>query len=883
MSRPVLSVQLLGGFGLVYKEMPAAGFNSARLQSLLAYLILHADTPQSRQHLSFLLWPDASESQARNNLRQLFYQLRQTLPDSSRFLIADTTTLCWKTDAGQILDVFLFERALSEADAARKRAESLGCRHNLEQAVAAYRGDLLPDCYDDWIGPERERLRRQYGNACQTLMHLLETEREFAAALQAALRLRNLDPLDESAYISLIRLYGLLDDRAGARRTYQTAINTFKRELDMEPGEELQAAYQRIQRAPRKAPLRAEDTFASGDTLVGRQAEWQQLLTAWQRAVAGGAHLCLITGEAGIGKSRLAAELFDWVARQGYTTAHTRSYGAEGNLSLAPITEWLRNAALRPYLSSLDPVWLTEIARLLPEMLSEYPDLPRPEPINEYGRRRRFFEALARGALAAPGPLLLWVDDLHWCDQETLEWLHFLLRFDPRSPALILGTARSDESPPDHPLSALIRRLQAEGRVGVIELSPFDAAETAKLASQVQGRPLDDSAIVRLYRETEGNPLFVVEAVRAGIASPLAAHPEAVAVGASLDAPGLPPRVQAIIAGRLAQLSPTARTVAEIGAAIGRVFSLDLLLLVGQENEDTVIHALDELCLRRIVREQSANVYDFTHDKLREVTCAEISRPQLRLLHRRIAQALEALNTESIAPVSARVAAHYEQAGLIDQAIPYYEQAGSVAAGIYANEDAITLFTRGLELLGRLPISVQRDVRELNIQLELATVYRISKGWASPEEERVMNRLMVLSDKVGNVEQRIRTLFGLQTLYIVQAKFEKAERTYAQVEKLFLHTQAAPPFAQVYCAGMKLHVGQMAEGRALFDRIVAVRDDKQLQDSQESQGLNYLVHGLAWNSHALWCLGYPESALKSARSAVGYAREFAQPFNRPLA
>ena len=260
-----------------------------------------------------------------------------------------------------------------------------------------------------------------------------------------------------------------------------------------------------------------DDTSASTYRLVGRQAEWQQLQTAWQRAVGGEAHLGLITGEAGIGKSRLAEELFNWVTRQGFTAAHTRSYGVEGSLSLAPITEWLRSGALRPHLASLDPVWLTEIARLLPEILSEYPALARPEPITEYGRRQRFFEALARGVLAAPQPLLLWIDDLQWCDQETLEWLHFLLRFEPRSPVLILGTARSEESPPDHPLSALVRQLQADDRVAVIELSPFDAAETAKLASQVQGHTLDDVASVRLYRETEGNPLFVVEAVRAGM------------------------------------------------------------------------------------------------------------------------------------------------------------------------------------------------------------------------------------------------------------------------------------------------------------------------------------------------------------------------------
>jgi predicted ATPase/DNA-binding SARP family transcriptional activator len=884
MPDPVLRLQLLGGFNLVYNEVPITGFNSARLQSLLAYLILHANIAQIRSHLAFLLWPDTTEQQARNNLRQLLHHFRQALPDSDRFLMADTLTVCWKTGEEQVIDVCRFERSVSAAVAAEQHGDIHDCRHGLEQAVAYYQGDLLPGCYEDWITPERERLRQQYSNMCRKLMYILETQREYAEALQVAQRLQRFDPLDESAYVSLIRLYGLNEDRAGARRVYQLATETLRRELDIEPGEALRAVYKRVQRAPRTTSFSPDDTATSTYRLVGRQTEWQQLQTSWQRAVEGRAHLGLITGEAGIGKSRLAEELFHWVTRQGFTTAYTRSYGMEGRLSLAPITEWLRSAALRPHLASLDPVWLTELARLLPELLSEYADLTRPEPITEYGRRQRFFEALAHGVLAAPQPLLLWIDDLQWCDQETLEWLHWLLRFEPRSPLLILGTARSEEAPPDHPLTALVRQLRADDRVVVIELSPFDAAETAKLASQVQGHTLDDRANVRLYRETEGNPLFVVEVVRAGLIPVIPLPTEALIPAASPDTPRLPPRVQAIIAGRLAQLSPTARTVAEIGAAIGRAFTLDLLLLAGRESEETVIEALDELWLRRIVREQSANVFDFTHDKLREVTYAETSLPQRRLLHRRIAQALETLNAEELDPISARIAAHYEHAGLFDQAIPYYQRAGSIAASVYANEDAINLFTRELELLGRLPVSVKRDARELNIQFSLATLYRISKGWTSPEVERVMNRVMVLSDKVGDVKQRLHALFGVQSLYVVQAQYEKVERTYAQAEKLFRQAQGAPPpFAEIYLSGAKLHMGQMVEARERFEKIVAVRNDNHILDLQESQGLNYLVHGLAWNSHALWCLGYPQSALNSAQSAMGFAHEFAQPFNQALA
>ena len=879
---PVLRIQFLGGFKIDYDDLPVFGVNSPRAQSLLAYLVLHADTPQLRQHLAFLLWPDTTESQARNNLRQFIYLLRHALPDADRFLAADASTVYWKIDESQDIDLQRFGCSLREATAAEQRKDLKTMQQLLEQALASYQGDLLPGCYDDWIVPERERLRQGYFAACQKLVRVLELQREYEAALQINQRLLRLDPLDENTYVSLMRLHSLNNNHTGARQTFQIAAETLMRELGVEPGEALRAAYKRLDHPPQFEPsVSADQAFANSYRLVGRQTEWQALQSAWRRATDGQAHLFLITGEAGIGKSRLAEELFAWVTSQGFASAYTRSYGTEGRLSLAPATEWLRSKAIRPHLAKLDPVWLTEIARLLPELLREHAGLARPEPISEYGRRQLFFEALARGILSRSQPLLLWIDDLQWCDQETMDWLHFLLRFGPNAPLLILGTARSEESPPEHPVSLLARQLRMENKITTLELSPLDAAETAKLASQVQEHELNDGETIRLFRETEGNPLFVVETVRASMTGSTGVE------SSDWDAEThvLPPRVHAVIVGRLVQLSPQARKVAEIGAAIGRAFTLDLLMHAGHVNIEEATPALDELWQKHIIREQTTNVFDFTHDKLREVAYFETGLPQRRLLHRRVAQALEALHSGELDPISAQVAAHYEQAGLFEQAIPYYQRAGSVVASIYANEDAINLFTRGLDLLKQLPSSLERDAQELDMQLALATLYRISKGWASQEEERVMNRVMVLCDKVGSTEQQIRTLFGLQTLYVVQAKYEKVEHTYRQVEKLFWQTQGVPPppFVAINLAGARLFTGQFVEASELFGSVIAVRDEKRIRDLQESQGLNYLVHGLAWNSHAQWCIGYPQTALAGAQSAVEIARKFTQPFNQALA
>ena len=681
----VLQVQLFGAFRLVYNGEPVVGINTRRLQSLLAYLIINSATPQLRQHVAFRLWPDSSESNARNSLRQFLHQLRGILPEPDRFLAVDTNTLWWRRDEAQIVDVWVFEQALAEAGEAELRNDRAGVRQTLGRVVAQYQGDLLPASYDEWITGVRDDLHQRYQHGAARLVRQLEGERDYQSALKVAEGRLRCDPLEEDAYGELMRLHALNGDSGAVRRTYQAAVATFRRELGSEPDTVLRDVYERLMQAslpvtqgagadagPRRAAGR-EDSAST--PMVGRKAEWQKLVTAWGEVPTSRPHLILISGEAGIGKSRLAEELFTWVKHQGMAAVYARSYGAEGPLSLSPVTELLRSPALRPHWARLDRVWLTEVARLLPELLVERRDLEPPHPISEAGGRQRFFEALTRAALAGPSPLLIWIDDLHWCDRETLEWLHFLLRFAQHGRLLILGTARSEELPPDHPLNVLERQLESESMFARIDLSGLDAAETGRLAGQVVGRELDDVTALRLYRDTGGNALFVVEAARSGAIDEVISEAHSVDFPGSGAAPLLPPRVHAVIAGRLALLSSPARKVAEIGAAVGRAFSLPLLRQVDGQTEEAAISALDELWQRRVIREQNPGEYDFTHDKLREVALAEISPPQRRLYHRKIAQALEMLNAGDLDLAGSQIAAQYEQAGQFEQSIPYYERA----------------------------------------------------------------------------------------------------------------------------------------------------------------------------------------------------------------
>jgi DNA-binding SARP family transcriptional activator/predicted ATPase len=885
---PTFHLRLLGDFSLLYNNQQVTSLNTTRLRSLFAYLALHRDAPQQRQHLAFLFWPDATEAQARNNLRQLLHQLRQAFPEVEQFLSADMHMLHWHPVMPSHLDVAEFEQALTLAEEARRSNAQHTLQAALEQADSLYRGELLPGCYDEWILPERDRLRQRHLQALEQLLRLFEGQGDTITAIHYAQRLLGFDPLSEDLYRRLMRLFALNNDRASALHVYHTCVTTLQREMGVDPDPATREAYERLmqQETPTKQIFVHQPLPSASPTLIGREREWERLHDAWQRASNGEPHFVLVTGEAGVGKSRLAEEFLLWASQHSAVTAKTRSYAAEGQLSLAPVTEWLRSDGLRSKLGQLDKVWLTEVVRLLPEMLAERPDLPHYEPVTEYGQRQRFFEALARAILLAPQPLLLLIDDLQWCDQETLAWMHFLLRFDPLAHLLVIGCAREEELLPFYPLRTFLLHLRNNMPVTDIPLKPLDAAETAKLASQVAKRELDVNEGLHLFHETEGYPLFVVEMVRADLGQVSVSPTEADRTHRQPphdDVRTLPPRMQALLVGRLLQLSASARGFVELAATIGREFTLDLLIGVSNADIDSAVRALDELWHKRIVREHGANSYDFTHDKLREVAYGEISAPQRRMLHRRVAQVLEAMSAADIDTVSGQLASHYERAGMIEQALSYYQRAAAVAQRVYANEDAISLLSRSLELLEQLPPGAKRDKQELALRLALAPLYRVTKGWAAPELERVLDHALALCDRVGDNVQRAETLYGLQSVYVVQAKLEKVQIVSDELYSLYQRSpDTTPPFADVMLAGARLHSGRFTDANTQFAQIIAAHDPDQLLRLQESQGVNYAALARAWQSHALWCLGYPQQALNRGLDAVKLVEDLDQPFNQAL-
>jgi DNA-binding SARP family transcriptional activator/predicted ATPase len=884
---PLLHIQLLGDFRLTVDGVLLTTVVQARMQSLLAYLLLHRETPVLRQRIAFLFWPETGEPQAYTNLRQILHRLRRALPESDQFLQVNAKTVQWRTDAAFTLDIAEYENSMDQAASAAKEERPDMERIALESAIQQYGGSLLEGLYDDWILPERERLSQAFIGALERVIFLAETQRDYRAAIQHAEHLLRHDPLAETTYQCLMRLHVLNGDRASALRTYHTCVTTLAEELGVEPNVETQEAYQQLLNLNTQANLRSSYRTVpeARSALVGRHHEWNTLRKAWRHAASGRPTLAVIAGEAGIGKTRLAEELLDWAAQQGIMTARTRSYAAEGQLAYAPVIELFRTAPIFTRLSGLENIWVTELARLMPELFAEQPALPRPEPVGDPWQRQRLFEALTRALLSDKKPLLLLLDDLQWCDQDTLEWLHYLLHFDQRSRLLILAGVRPEEIDPEHPLTALLLDLRLREQVIEIILGPLEAGDARALAEQTGGRKLDTDQAARLYSYTEGNPLFVIETVRTQVDSgdislPIE-HSKLEANSLPLSSKEMPAKIQAIIQARLRLLSPEARDAASHAATIGRAFTSDVLAQAMESDEESLVRGLDELWWRRIIREQGGNIYYFSHDRIREAAYDQMSPARRKLLHRRAALALETVYAEELDPVSGQIAVHYEQAGEFALAISYYQRAAGAAQQMFSNAEVVDLIGRALALLQLLPDTNERSRAELSLLITLGTAQMMIQGYSHPIVEHTFLHAWNLYQIHGEEDQTIPVLAGLWISYHLRGEQTQAmvwaKRLEQGVKKLdngWFHA-----IAQFALAGVSLFRGDFTAVIKHAERGFHLSDPHQLHFQGVKLGYEPGIWAFGYWSQSLWFLGYPDQARMKVQEMLRLAYQFNQPIS----
>jgi DNA-binding SARP family transcriptional activator len=854
-------LELLGGFCIVVNGSAMTRPLTVRQQQMLAYLALNAGQQVPRQQIAGRLWPESADPQALTNLRREWHHLREHWPGIDALVDAGTRTLGWRPEASPEIDVRDFERAAGRG--------LQGDRKALDEAARLYRGDLLPDCADEWIHADRERLRRQALRALTRLVDLLEQEQAYGDAIDRGQQVLRIDPLNEPAWCALMRCHARRGERATALHLYQRCASLLKQELDVQPSAATRRTYREILDVDEAAPAA---TLVPPRTavypLAGRSAEWSTLRNAWQAASGGAQRLLLIRGEAGIGKTRLAEELVEWCRSRGAGVVTTRCYAGDGRLAYAPIGAWLQAEVLRPTLTALDAVWLTDIARLRPELLIARPDVPAPAPQLETWQRSRFFDALSH-VFEAATPLLLVVDDLQWCDADTLDWFHYFLRSQAATRCLVVGTVRAEEEPDNRPLRVLVEELQRLERLIVVPLGPLDEAASAKLADEVAERPLDPEAQAKTFRETEGHPLFIVERGRME------------SIGAAEDETALSPRVQSVVAARLGRLSDEARAVAEVAAAIGRDFTFDVLAQVSDLEEDAVVRALDELWRRHVVRVQAGERWDFSHDRIREVAYSAIGPARTRLIHRRIAQALERTFASDLDRVSAPIATHLDRGGQPARAIPFLERAAQVAIRVSAIEEGIRCLGYALSLLDRTAPGRDRDERELSLRATLSSLLTYARGYAAVESEQNIERVVTLARTLGRGEVPARWLWGLWSVAFVLGDLDRAR---AAAEQALAQSRLDPSCAcEAHHAmgGVLVSSGELVAAQQHFDAAIAAYDEHSPQFSAFGSDLG--VFSYAWSAHALWLLGDARGAAARAEEGITLARRRGHVYSEMLA
>jgi hypothetical protein len=479
-------------------------------------------------------------------------------------------------------------------------------------------------------------------------------------------------------------------------------------------------------------------------------------------------------------------------------------------------------------------------------------------------QHHRFFEGLARALIATGRPMLLVLDNLQWCDLETLAFVTFLLGLAPGTPVLVAGTLRDDTLDSDRDLADWTIRMRATGLLTELSVSPLEAADTARLAEAVSGLPLPARDAGLLQATTGGFPLFVIEAVRGRVDFSGSPRP-----GGDL---------MAVLQGRLEQSAAAAREVACLASAVGTNFTLDLLTEASDLDADVVVAAVDELWRRRIMRE-FRDGYDFSHDLLREAAYAQVSPPKRWLLHRRVAQALELLHADDTDAVSAQLAQQYARGGRPGRAVTYYRRAADIAAGRFAHAEAIRLHNEALSVVRGLPPGRDRDRQELDVLGAMAAPLNARFGYSSPQLQSVLERSVVLAESLGRRDLMLTALVGLWSTQFVQGRtadgYRAATRALALVDP---GAQASGP-AHFAVGGSAASLGRPAE--ALRHLGLAVRLTSGAPSL--SIGTRADVHGMSFAAHAHWLLGHDDDALASCHDAVEVARSIDDPYNIAVA
>ncbi|MDX1686527.1 MAG: tetratricopeptide repeat protein [Candidatus Promineifilaceae bacterium] len=840
-----LHIYLFGGFRLQTQDTPLPTIRSRVARSLFAYLVTYRERPHTRRLLAGLFWPDETEARARRRLSQALWEIRtvlRQLDSPHAHLLADKETLQFNSQAPYWLDVEAFQERIQQADV-EPSPPSLAL---LEEAIDLYAGDFLAGYYDDWAIVEREKQRDRFLETLQSAVRVGKAQGLHEKALAFALRLTRADPLREEGHREAMRLYVLLDRPEEALQQYERCRQALDEELGVDPSPATRTLYEETRarlkqsRPTQPAPSPASPPFLQESVpLTGRERERSALVRALEHTLAGRGSVLLIEGEAGVGKTRLLQQLAEDAAWRG---VHVLEGAGRQQETLAPYSALGRalGAGLSPLRAAqldalVESVWLAALSQIAPRLKEWLPDLPSPASLRPADEQQRLLEGTIRVflALGEIAPHLLILDDAHWADESTLEALAGLAPRLADHPFLLAVSYRSGQARARPVLWDVVRRLDQSERRRRLVLSRLDEAETAQLVRRWLGRvevgPHFESY---LFHETGGNPLFVLETLRAlqdqGRLTQDAAGvwraPEEGAVDRRSALP-LSNRLQQAIAGRLERLEPAAREVLEAAAVLGDEFDHQLLQQTSPTADVIALNALDTLLRRGLLVEEGddASGYTFIHDLVRQVAYERMAPEKRSVLHRRAGHALEAARPGQVQAL----ARHFSRGEVWHKAVTYHYRAAGKAARVYAIQTALDACERVLHILDEHEPLPPRRADELRYDtLEKAHDLLWMQGQKESAEENV-EQMVRLARTLEDPERLTRSLTRRAHLYYSLDRYdeaiEQAEAALSLARQHAFHRQAA--LALTYLGDAAYQSDRYEQATEALQQALAIWDE----------------------------------------------------------
>ena len=640
---------------------------------------------------------------------------------------------------------------------------------------------------------------------------------------------------------------------------------------------------------------------ASPPLLVGREVECAQMQRWLAKAVQGERQVGFVTGEAGIGKTTLVEAFIERVRGDGTLwIGHGQcieQYGA-GDAYL-PMLEALGRLCRGPegqhfsaLLDQYAPSWLVQMPTLLGA--AELDALQRRGLGATQARMLREL-AEAMEALTAERPLILVLEDLHWSDYATLEWLAFVARRRERAQLLVIGTYRPmDVLVRAHPLRTVMQELQRHGQCAELPLAYLtEAGVAAYLTARYAGRSLPEGLAWLLHRRTGGNPLFLVSAVDAMVRQGVVQEDAVgwtVPQGLEAVAVELPESLRHLIEQQLGQVSPEDRRVLEAASVAGVEFSAAAVAAGVNMEEIDVEERCAELARRQQFLQARGTVewpdgtvaarYGFIHAVYQEGVYERVPAGRRVWLHQRIGARQEAGYSAQAQEIAAALAVHFECGRDIRRAIQYLWQAGRNALQRSAHREAIAHLTKGLALLKTLPDTPERLLQELVLQASLGTPLIATKGWAAPEVATAYRRAHALWEQVGETPQYCWVLYGLCAWHAMRAEWQTAR---ALMERLLtlaqsVHHPTLRMHAHLGLGGILYCLGAFTAVREHVEQGLVLYDPQTHNPYVSDAVQDPEVVGRCFAAGALWHLGYPEQARQHLDAALTRAQELAHPF-----